>query len=67
MATADPPSNQRLAENLVSTAAAIGDVAGTYAAGNVDVSQETWDRLAEVNLLLERALRLLGEEGEDTP
>jgi hypothetical protein len=67
MATADPPSNQRLAENVVSTAAAIGDVARTYAAGSVDVSQQTWDRLEEVHLLLERALRLLGEEGEEGP
>ena len=67
MAAADPPSNQALAENVVTTAAAIADVARTYASGPTNPSTQTWDRLEEVNLLLERALRLLGEGGEDTP
>ena len=67
MAPAEPPSNQALAETVASTAAAIGDVARTYASGSADVPSQTWERLEEVNLLLERALRLLGEGGEDTP
>jgi hypothetical protein len=67
MAAADPPSNQALAESVVTTAATIADVARTYASGTTDLSSQTWDRLEEVNLLLERALRLLGEGGEDTP
>lgn len=67
MASTDPPSNQALAEQVASTAAAIGDVAVTYASGPTSVSQETWARLEEVNLLLERALRLLAEGGEEGP
>jgi len=67
MAAADPSSNLELAENVATTAATIADVARTYASGSTNLPSETWDRLEEVSLLLERALRLLGEGGEDAP